>query len=134
MGVRFATCFNPGSLKQEGNYLQRSLTFHMAKFTEIQGIIFAIQALCFIRNAYKERFSPLVKFLEKLRNGLVIFQKNKERKKGRANWIRNDKLVIIFFAWRNSLLFQTFCNQSLIKSIQTNIFALKNTLEPRYVT
>ena len=73
----------------------------------------------------------LVKFLEKLRNGLVIFHKNKERKKGWANWIRNDKLVIIFFAWRNSLLFQTFYNQSLIKSIQTNIFALKNTLEPR---
>ena len=35
---------------------------------------------CFIRKAYKEQFWPLVKFLEKIRNRLVIFQKIKEQK------------------------------------------------------
>ena len=66
---------------------------HINLYIPIRGIFDYFEAencavlhtLCFIRNAYKERFSPLVKFLEKLRNGLVIFQKNKERKKGRAN-------------------------------------------------
>ena len=39
-----------------------------------------LHSVCFIRNAYKERFSPLVKFLEKIRNRLVVFQKVKEQK------------------------------------------------------
>ena len=37
-------------------------------------------SLSFIRNAYKEQFSWLVKFFEKIRNRLVIFQKIKEQK------------------------------------------------------
>ena len=41
---------------------------------------FEVHSVCFIRNAYKERFSPLVKFLEKIRNRLVVFQKVKEQK------------------------------------------------------
>ena len=38
-----------------------------------------IHTLSFIRNAYKERFSWLVKFFEKIRNRLVIFLKIKEQ-------------------------------------------------------
>ena len=38
-----------------------------------------IHILCFIRNAYKEQFSWLFKFLKNLRNKLVIFQRIKER-------------------------------------------------------
>ena len=41
---------------------------------------FWLHTLCFIRNVYKERFWPLVKFLGKIRNGLAIFKKIKEQK------------------------------------------------------
>ena len=39
-----------------------------------------LHSLSFIRNAYKERFSWLVKFFENIRNRLVIFLKIKEHK------------------------------------------------------
>ena len=54
-----------------------------------------IHLLCFIRNAYKERFLPLVKFLNSLRNALVIFQKTKEHGTGFMNFIRNNQTVKI---------------------------------------
>ena len=41
-------------------------------------IIILLHLLCFVRNAYKERFSPLVKILEKIRNRLFLFHQIKE--------------------------------------------------------
>ena len=38
-----------------------------------------LHAFLFIRNVYKERFLRLVKFWKKISNGLVFFQKIKER-------------------------------------------------------
>ena len=40
---------------------------------------FDVHSLSFIRNAYKEQFSQLVKYFEKIRNTLVIFLKVREQ-------------------------------------------------------
>ena len=60
-----------------------------------------IHTLCFIRNAYKERFSRLVNLKGKIRNRLVIFQKNKEHINTLMNILRNVQLVKISNSLRN---------------------------------
>ena len=61
-----------------------------------------VTTLCFIRNVYKELFSRQVKLFKKLRNGLDIFQKNKERNAVILNSLRNAWLVIELFEDHNA--------------------------------
>ena len=60
-----------------------------------------VHTLCFIRNAYKERFSRLVKLKGKIRNRLVIFLKNKEHIIKLMNILRNVQLVKLSNSLRN---------------------------------
>jgi len=60
--------------------LFRSIKNFKALFTTMKtDSIWSVHSLSFIRNAYKEQFSWVVKFFEKIRNRLVIFQKIKEQ-------------------------------------------------------
>ena len=68
------------------------LTFHYFQNIYTHNFL-RLHTLCFIRNAYKERFWPLVKILGKIRNRLVIFQKIKEQK-----WLKT--CICHWFEWK----------------------------------
>ena len=58
-----------------------------------------LHLLCFISNAYKQRFYPLVKFLKKLSNTTSLFQITKQHYQKK---IKQQKLVDLNFCLSNS--------------------------------